>query len=66
LNFDKIQQVSIKTSPFLRRKNLATIELYTAGETVIIPFIPIDQAQYMADWALCCIEFNQQQMEKFR
>lgn len=66
LNFDKIQQVSIKTSPFLRRKNLATIELYTAGETVIIPFIPIDQAEYMADWALCCIEYNQQQMEKFR
>lgn len=66
LNFYKIQQVSIKTSPFQRRKNLATIELYTAGETVIIPFIPIDQAQYMADWALCCIEFNQHQMEKFR
>lgn len=60
LNFNKIQQVSIKTSPFQRRKNLATIELYTAGETVTIPFIPKAQAQYIADWALFCIEFKQQ------
>ena len=60
LNFNKIQQVSIKTSPFQRRKNLATIELYTAGETVTIPFIPKAQAQYIADWTLLCIEFKQQ------
>lgn len=58
LNFNKIQHVMVKTSPFLRRKKLATLELHTAGETVIIPFIPLQQAQYIADWALLCIEFK--------
>lgn len=58
LNFNKVQQVSIKTSPFQRRKNLATIELYTAGETVTIPFIPKSQAQYIVDKTLVCIELN--------
>lgn len=58
LNFNKVQQVLVKTSPFLRRKKLATIELHTAGETIILPFIPLEQAQYIADWALLCIEFK--------
>lgn len=58
LNFKKTQHVLVKTSPFLRRKNLATLELHTAGETIILPFIPLEQAQYIADWALLCIEFN--------
>ncbi len=58
LNFNKTQQVLVKTSPFLRRKKLANLELHTAGETIILPFIPLEQAQYIADWALLCIEFN--------
>mgnify|MGYP000137247616 FL=1 len=58
LNFNKVQQVLVKTSPFLRRKKLATIELHTVGETIILPFIPLEQAQYIADWALLCIEFK--------
>jgi len=66
LNFNKIQQVSIKTSPFQRKKNLATIELYTAGEAVIIPFLPKEQAHHIVDWALLYIEFNQKQMERLR
>lgn len=58
LNFDKIQHVMVKTSPFLRRKKLATVELHTAGVTMIIPYISIEQAQYLTDWALTCVEFN--------
>lgn len=58
LNFNKIQHIIIKTSPFLRRKNLASIELHTAGETVIIPFIPLEQVQYLADLSLVNMEFH--------
>lgn len=58
LNFNKIQHIMVKTSPFLRRKNLASIELHTAGETVIIPFIPIEQARYLADLSLVNMEFH--------
>lgn len=58
LNFNKTQLVLVKTSPFLRRKKLATIELHTPGETVILPFIPVEQAQYIADLALVNVQFH--------
>jgi uncharacterized membrane protein YdbT with pleckstrin-like domain len=58
LNFNKIQHLSIKTSPFLRARNIATIEIHTAGDTVTIPYIPIEQAQYLLDWSLFILEFE--------
>lgn len=58
LNFNKIQHLSIKTSPFLRARNIATLEIYTAGDKVSIPFIPIEQAQYLINWALFIVEFK--------
>ncbi|WP_295236986.1 PH domain-containing protein [Sediminibacterium sp.] len=57
LNFNKVQHVMIKSSPFQRHRNLVTVELHTAGETVIIPYITIEQAQYLADLALLNVEF---------
>ncbi len=58
LNFNKIQHVMVKTSPFLRRKKLATVELHTAGETIVIPYISIEQAQYLVDQSLVQVEFH--------
>ncbi|MFN3300780.1 MAG: PH domain-containing protein [Sediminibacterium sp.] len=58
LNFNKIQHVIVKTSPFLRRKKLATVELRTAGETIVIPYISIEQAQYLVDLSLVNVEFH--------
>lgn len=58
LNFNKIQHVMVKTSPFLRRKKLATVELHTAGETIVIPYISIEQAQYLVDLSLVNVEFH--------
>lgn len=58
LNFTKIQHISFKTTPFLRGRNIATIIIHTAGDTVEIPFIPIEQAQYLVDWSLLIVEFE--------
>ena len=56
LNFKKVQHVALETSPYLRKNNLATLVLHTAGDMVKIPYIPIDQAQYLAD--RCSYEIN--------
>lgn len=58
LNFKKVQYVALETSPYLRKNNLATLVLHTAGEMVKIPYIPIDQAQYLADRCLYEINFS--------
>lgn len=57
LNFDKVQHVVVKSSPFQRSKGLATIVFHTAGVPVIIPYLTIEQANYLADWCLVKIEF---------
>lgn len=58
LNFKNVQQVEIKTSPFLRSHNLCTLVLHSAGEDVVkLPYIPAAQANYIANWSLVRIEF---------
>lgn len=58
LNFERVQHVEIKTSPYLRAKQLATLVLHTAGEKVVIPYIALAQANYLADCCLLNIEFD--------
>jgi len=58
LNFKNVQQVVIKTSPFLRAHHLCTLVLHSAGEEPFtIPYIPVAQANYIANWCLVRIEF---------
>jgi putative membrane protein len=58
LNFKNVQQVEIQTSPFLRSHNLCTLRLHSAGDVVKLPFIPVAQANYIANWCLVQIEFD--------
>ena len=58
LNFKKVQHVALETSPFLRRKNLATLVLHTAGDSIKIPYIPLTKAQAIADCCLYEIELD--------
>ncbi len=58
LNFKNVQQVEIKTSPFLRSHNLCTLILHSAGDIVKLPYIPAAQANYVANWCLVQIEFE--------
>jgi len=58
LNFKNVQHIEIKTSPFLRAHHLCTIILHSAGETPFtIPYIPVAQANYIANWCLVRVEF---------
>jgi len=52
----KIQQVKLRQSIYQRRKNLATIKLYTAGGYVKIPFIPLELAKMVQNYALYEVE----------
>lgn len=52
----KIQQVKLKQSIYQRRKKLATLKLYTAGGSVKIPFIPLELAQKIQNYALYEVE----------
>ena len=58
LNFKNVQQVEIKTSPFLRSHSLCTLVLHSAGEDVVkLPYIPVAQANNIANWCMVQIEF---------
>ncbi len=58
LNFKKVQHVALETSPFLRKNNLASLILHTAGNSIKIPFIPLAKAQAIADRCLYEIELD--------
>ena len=52
----KIQHIKLKQSMFQRRKGLASLSLYTAGGTISIPFVPLELAERLRDYALYEIE----------
>ena len=52
LRFEKVQQVEVKTSPFLRSRKLATLVFHASGDVVSLPYIPVEQAQFIADLCL--------------
>jgi putative membrane protein len=59
LNFERVQHVVVKSSPFLRSRGLATLVLHTAGKKVRLPYIPLAQANGLADLCLLRVEFEQ-------
>lgn len=58
LNFKNVQHVALETSPFLRKNNLASLVLHTAGDSIKIPFISLTKAQAIADCCLYEIELD--------
>jgi membrane protein YdbS with pleckstrin-like domain len=58
LNFARVQHVVVKSSPYLRSQGLATLVLHTAGKTVKLPYIPVAQANDLADLCLVRVEFG--------
>lgn len=57
----KIQSVEIKQSWYQRRKEVATVSLYTAAGTVKIPFIRLDQAETLENFILYTIESDKRE-----
>jgi putative membrane protein len=56
LRWDMIQAVTLQQSIYQEGHGLATVKLHTAGGTVAIPYIPLQQAREIMNYALYMIE----------
>ena len=56
LKWQNIQSVSILQNLYQQRRDLATIKIFTAGGTLTIPFITLEQAEKIQNYALYQIE----------
>jgi putative membrane protein len=59
MNWNKVQTVTLKQSPYQRRNQLATLTFFTAGGKVKLPYISLEDASYLADFALMKVESSQ-------
>jgi putative membrane protein len=62
LKWNNIQMTRIFQSPYQRQKKLATVKIYTAGGTVVIPYITYQQAMELVNYGLFKIETNSDQL----
>jgi len=58
LRWYKVQSVTLKQSPFQRRKKLATLVFSTAGGNLTLPYIPLNQAKGLRDYVLYKVEVS--------
>jgi putative membrane protein len=58
LKWNNIQMTRIFQSPYQRQKKLATVKIYTAGGTVVIPYITYHEAMAFVNYGLYKIETN--------
>jgi putative membrane protein len=58
LRLSQLQGLSLKQNPFEVRRNLASIELYTAAGTVTFPYLPMATATRIRDFVLYKVESN--------
>ena len=56
LQLHKIQAVSVRQSPYQRRNQLATLQIFTAGGAVNLPYIDIESAEKLRDHLLMKVE----------
>lgn len=56
LRWYKVQAITLKQSPFQRRKTLATLVFSTAGGNLSLPYIPLTQAKLLRDYVLYAVE----------
>lgn len=56
LKWEKIQSVKISQSLYQQRKSLANLVIHTAGGTITAPYIPLDAARELQNFALYKVE----------
>lgn len=59
LKWEKIQSVKIRQNLFQQGKNLADLVVYTAGGTITAPYIPLESARELQNFALFKVETSQ-------
>ncbi len=60
LQWNKVQFVSLWQSPYQHSHELATLTMQTAGGRIKIPYLPLAQASFLADFILMKIESSAQ------
>lgn len=60
LRWNNIQKVRLRQSAFQRRRNLATVRIQTAGGRIVVPFVKVEEAQAIVNFALYKIERENQ------
>ena len=56
LELYKVQGITLHENWFLRRRNLAHVELHTAAGSVRIPYLPKEKATQLSNWVLYKVE----------
>lgn len=56
----KVQSVRMRQSFFQRRRGLASVEVFTAGGSVTVPFLPLDLARSLQDYILYRVETSEE------
>jgi putative membrane protein len=56
LKWNHIQSVKLRQSLYQRSRGLATVRLYTAGGVIQVPFVRLEQAEQIRDYALFKVE----------
>lgn len=56
MKWNNVQFVTLKQSPYQRKNQLATIVFYTAGGKVILPYLTLNDAQLLIDYASMQVE----------
>ncbi len=56
LLYRKVQRVTVRQTPFQRRRGTAGLSLYLASGRVRIPYLPIDDAERLRDYILYKVE----------
>jgi putative membrane protein len=52
LRWTKIQGVSLRQSPYQRNRQVANLALHTASGDVVLPYLPLEKARQIRDYAL--------------
>ena len=56
LAWNRVQSVKITQGLYQRKKGLASVQLYTAGGVIMVPFIQLTHARNLRDYALFKVE----------
>ncbi|HZD53315.1 MAG TPA: PH domain-containing protein, partial [Woeseiaceae bacterium] len=56
----KVQRVTLRQSPFQRRRGLATLKFYLAAGSVTVPFVEYAAAAHLRDYVLYRVESSHQ------
>jgi membrane protein YdbS with pleckstrin-like domain len=59
LRWENIQSMALRQSIYQRRHGLATLRIYTADRWISIPFLTVQEAEIIRDYAMARVEMGE-------